>query len=64
MPSIDAAAATLDSLKVVARGLEVGPILLGLGDRAHIVTPSVTARGLFNTAALASAGAGDLADDV
>ena len=64
MPSIDAAAAALDSLKVLARGLEVGPILLGLGDRAHIVTPSVTPRGLLNTAALASAGAGDVGDDV
>ncbi len=34
-------------------GLEVGPILLGMGNKAHIVSPSVTARGLLNIAALA-----------
>ncbi|MEL6979885.1 MAG: NADP-dependent malic enzyme [Pseudomonadota bacterium] len=62
MPSIDAAAAALDSLKVLARGLEVGPILLGLSGKAHVVTPSITARGLLNIAALASAGAGDESD--
>ena len=49
----DAAGATRNILKEVARGLEVGPILMGMGNRAHIVTPSVTARGLLNTAALA-----------
>jgi hypothetical protein len=27
-------------------GLEVGPILMGMGNRAHIVTPAITARGL------------------
>ena len=40
-------------LKARARGLEVGPILMGMGNRAHIVTPSITARGLLNMAALA-----------
>ncbi|MFN3643365.1 MAG: NADP-dependent malic enzyme [Gemmobacter sp.] len=40
-------------LKMRAGGLEVGPILMGMGNRAHIVTPSVTARGLLNMAALA-----------
>ena len=49
----DAAGATRNILKEVAHGLEVGPILMGMGNRAHIVTPSVTARGLLNTAALA-----------
>ena len=49
----DAAGATRNILKEVANGLEVGPILMGMGNRAHIVTPSVTARGLLNTTALA-----------
>jgi malate dehydrogenase (oxaloacetate-decarboxylating)(NADP+) len=49
----DAAGATRNILKEVAHGLEVGPILMGMGNRAHIVTPSVTARGLLNTSALA-----------
>ena len=42
-----------NALKAVSGGLEVGPILMGMGNRAHIVTPSITVRGLFNIAALA-----------
>ncbi|GHF03233.1 phosphate acetyltransferase [Aliiroseovarius zhejiangensis] len=49
----DAAGATRNILKTVAGGLEVGPILMGMGNRVHIVTPSITVRGLLNTAALA-----------
>ena len=49
----DAAGATRNVLKSVAGGLEVGPILMGMGNRAHIVTPGVTVRGLLNIAALA-----------
>ena len=49
----DAASAVRNILKVASNGLEVGPILMGMGNRAHIVTPSITARGLLNIAALA-----------
>ena len=49
----DAASGVRNILKMKAAGLEVGPILMGMGNRAHIVTPSITARGLLNTAALA-----------
>ena len=49
----DAASTTRNILKMRAGGLEVGPILMGMGNRAHIVTPSITARGLLNIAALA-----------
>ena len=42
-----------NSLKSVAGGIEVGPILMGMGNRSHIVTPSITTRGLINMAALA-----------
>ena len=51
--STDAAGATRNVLKARARGLEVGPILMGMGNKAHIVTPSITTRGLLNMAALA-----------
>ncbi|MEJ6389289.1 NADP-dependent malic enzyme [Gymnodinialimonas ulvae] len=51
--STDAAGATRNILKMKANGLEVGPILMGMGNRAHIVTPSITARGLLNISALA-----------
>ena len=49
----EAASATRNVLKSIAGGLEVGPVLMGMGNRAHIVTPSITARGLLNIAALA-----------
>ncbi len=49
----DAANTARNLLKHRAGGLEVGPVLMGMGNRAHIVTPSVTARGLLNMSALA-----------
>ena len=49
----DAASTARNMLKMKAGGLEVGPILMGMGNRAHIVTPSITARGLLNISALA-----------
>jgi malate dehydrogenase (oxaloacetate-decarboxylating)(NADP+) len=51
--STDAASGVRNILKMRAGGLEVGPILMGMGNRAHIVTPSITPRGLLNIAALA-----------
>jgi malate dehydrogenase (oxaloacetate-decarboxylating)(NADP+) len=51
--STDAASGVRNILKMKANGLEVGPILMGMGNRAHIVTPSITARGLLNMAAIA-----------
>jgi malate dehydrogenase (oxaloacetate-decarboxylating)(NADP+) len=49
----DAASGVRNILKARAGGLEVGPILMGMGNRAHIVTPAITARGLLNVAAIA-----------
>lgn len=49
----DAASGVRNILKMRAGGLEVGPILMGMGNRAHIVTPSITARGLLNMSAIA-----------
>ncbi|HCP80206.1 MAG TPA: NADP-dependent malic enzyme, partial [Octadecabacter sp.] len=49
----DAASGVRNILKMKAGGLEVGPILMGMGNRAHIVTPSITPRGLLNMAAVA-----------
>ncbi|TRD22277.1 NADP-dependent malic enzyme [Palleronia caenipelagi] len=49
----DAASSVRNILKMKANGLEVGPILMGLANRAHIVTPSITARGLLNMSAVA-----------
>ncbi len=49
----DAASGVRNILKMRGGGLEVGPILMGMGNKAHIVTPSITARGLLNVSALA-----------
>ncbi|WP_170592283.1 NADP-dependent malic enzyme [Ruegeria arenilitoris] len=49
----DAASGVRNILKMKADGIEVGPILMGMGNKAHIVTPSITARGLLNMAAIA-----------
>ncbi|MGG7568475.1 NADP-dependent malic enzyme [Rhodovulum sp. DZ06] len=53
LPNADAASGMRNILKTMAGALEVGPILMGMGNRAHIVTPSITARGLLNISALA-----------
>ena len=49
----DAASGVRNILKMRSDGLEVGPILMGMGNKAHIVSPSITARGLLNVAAIA-----------
>ncbi|WP_425044676.1 NADP-dependent malic enzyme [Primorskyibacter sp. S87] len=51
--NVDAASAVRNILKMKADGLEVGPILMGMGNRAHVVTPAITARGLLNMSAIA-----------
>jgi malate dehydrogenase (oxaloacetate-decarboxylating)(NADP+) len=53
MPNLDAANIAFNALTVLAEGQAVGPILLGLNAAAHIVTPSVTVRGLVNMTAVA-----------
>ena len=41
-------------IKAVTNSVSVGPILVGPAKPAHILTPSVTARGIVNLAALAA----------
>jgi malate dehydrogenase (oxaloacetate-decarboxylating)(NADP+) len=55
MPNLDSANITFQMAKVVADALPVGPILIGLAQPAHILTPSVTARGIVNMTAIAVA---------
>ena len=52
-PNLDAANIAVNLLKSAGDGLLVGPLLLGAAAPAHILTPSVTARGLLNATALA-----------
>ncbi|MCB2100724.1 MAG: NADP-dependent malic enzyme [Rhodobacterales bacterium] len=52
-PNLDAANAAFNLLKVLGDGLPIGPLLLGAAQPAHIVTPSVTGRGIVNISAIA-----------
>ena len=53
MPSLDAANIAFNTVKVLGEGQAVGPILLGVNGAAHVVTPSITVRGLLNMTAIA-----------
>jgi malate dehydrogenase (oxaloacetate-decarboxylating)(NADP+) len=53
-PNLDAANIALNLVKVMTDALHVGPILLGSAMPAHILTPSVTSRGVVNMTALAA----------
>lgn len=54
MPNLDAANIGMNLLKVLGDALQVGPILMGTRKVAHILTPSVTVRGIINMSALAA----------
>ncbi len=53
MPTLDAANISFNLLKVLGDGLPVGPMLLGTCLPAHVLTASVTARGVLNMTAVA-----------
>jgi malate dehydrogenase (oxaloacetate-decarboxylating)(NADP+) len=53
MPNLDAANIAYQMIKVLADALPVGPILMGVAKPAHILTKSVTARGVVNMTAVA-----------
>ena len=54
MPNLDAGNAAYQMIKILADALPVGPILIGPARPAHILTPSVTARGILNMTAVAA----------
>jgi malate dehydrogenase (oxaloacetate-decarboxylating)(NADP+) len=51
-PNLDSANIALNTVKIMTDALHVGPILLGTAQPAHILTPSVTSRGIVNMTAL------------
>ncbi len=55
MPCLDAGNITANVLKSIGGGVTIGPILMGCDLPGHIMTPSVTVRGLINMAAVAAA---------
>ncbi|MDQ8729906.1 NADP-dependent malic enzyme [Bradyrhizobium sp. LHD-71] len=54
MPNLDAANIAYQMTKALTDALPVGPILIGAARPAHILTPSVTARGVLNMTAVAA----------
>ncbi|MBL9029728.1 MAG: NADP-dependent malic enzyme [Caedimonas sp.] len=54
MPNLDAANISYNLVKSVADGQSIGPLLLGGAKPGHILTPSVTVRGIINMSAMAS----------
>ncbi len=54
MPNQDAANIAFNLLKEVGEGIAIGPLLLGTARSAHIVTSSISVRGLLNMTALAA----------
>ncbi|WP_306119349.1 MULTISPECIES: NADP-dependent malic enzyme [unclassified Roseitalea] len=53
-PDLDAANITLNAVKTMTDALHVGPILLGTARPAHVLTTSVTSRGVVNMSAIAA----------
>ncbi|MGE0714643.1 MAG: NADP-dependent malic enzyme [Alphaproteobacteria bacterium] len=53
MPGVDAANIAFNLLKALGDGLSVGPMLVGCGGPAHVLTPAVTTRGILNMTAVA-----------
>lgn len=53
MPNVDAANIAFNLLKAMGDGLSVGPMLVGAGGAAHVLTPTVTTRGILNMTAVA-----------
>ena len=53
MPNLESANIAFQLVKMLADALPVGPILMGAAKPAHVLTPSVTARGVVNMTAIA-----------
>jgi malate dehydrogenase (oxaloacetate-decarboxylating)(NADP+) len=53
MPNLDAANIAFSLCKILADALPVGPILMGTAKPAHILSPTVTPRGIVNMTAVA-----------
>ena len=54
MPNVDAAHIAYNLLKMLGGGVSIGPILIGVARPAHVMTNSVTVRGLVNMSAIAA----------
>ena len=53
-PDLNSANIAMNMVKSMTDALHVGPIMLGANETAHIITPSVTSRGIVNMTAIAA----------
>jgi malate dehydrogenase (oxaloacetate-decarboxylating)(NADP+) len=63
MPNLDSANIGYNLVRSLEDGVAVGPILVGFKRAGHILTPSVTVRGIVNMSAVAVVHALDLEED-
>jgi malate dehydrogenase (oxaloacetate-decarboxylating)(NADP+) len=54
LPNLDAANITYNMVRVMTDGVAIGPILMGLDQPAHILTPASTPRRVINMTAVAA----------
>ena len=54
MPNLDAANITYNMVRMMTDGVALGPILMGLDQPAHILTPASTSRRVINMTAIAA----------
>jgi len=54
LPDLDAANIAYNLVRVMTDGVAIGPILMGLDQPAHILTPSSTPRRVVNMTAIAA----------
>ncbi len=53
-PSLDAANSSFNIIRILGKAVSVGPLLLGPTQPAHIITPTLSVRGIVNVSALAA----------
>jgi malate dehydrogenase (oxaloacetate-decarboxylating)(NADP+) len=54
LPNLDAANTAYNLSRVMSDGIGIGPILMGMGKPAHVLTPSATVRRVVNMTAIAA----------
>ncbi len=57
MPNVEAANIAFNMTKIFSEGISIGPLLLGAAKPVHILTPSVSSRGIVNVTSIATVGA-------
>ncbi|MEO7251281.1 MAG: phosphate acyltransferase, partial [Arenimonas sp.] len=54
LPNLDAANTAYNLSRVMSDGIGIGPVLMGMGKPAHVLTPSATVRRVVNMTAIAA----------